>query len=311
MTDIHLTEDSAESAVWLLSNHDSDVQKDRVEQKEDGVGLFVSFVFTVNMVIGAGIVGLPYAFFHAGTFYSLACFVFATIIAVTTMGYIVEVHGWCEGWVAANEAENEITKHPSGKTLAEVYPEKFAISCRRKFEISELCGVFLGFAVPSGHPWLHRFADERGELHFARRILELSVLCYDFGSCWLYATVFASTMSLLVPLPLASRPHHARCLADECTLRLPGDCSAPCVLDTLDRCAANPADAVYCDASYHAFLCAFAVAMLAATCGGLHWITRSQVVSARGTNRRDAPRIDARCAGHCAACGDGGGSARR
>ena len=36
------------------------------EEQQSGRGFFTSVVLTVNMVMGAGVVGLPYAFFHAG-----------------------------------------------------------------------------------------------------------------------------------------------------------------------------------------------------------------------------------------------------
>ena len=35
-------------------------------EQETGANFFMSVVLTVNMVVGAGVVGLPFAFFHAG-----------------------------------------------------------------------------------------------------------------------------------------------------------------------------------------------------------------------------------------------------
>ena len=155
-----------ENATLLPEIDDGAQRKD--DSPEEGVGLFVAFVFTVNMVIGAGIVGLPYAFFHAGAFFSLACLVSATVMAVTTMGYILEVSGWCEGWIAANEAESARSDSPEAPR--DIHPFSFVISSKRKFELNELCGVFLGIPVPASCPWLRRFADERGELHPVRRV---------------------------------------------------------------------------------------------------------------------------------------------
>ena len=45
-------------------------------------------MFSVNMVLGAGVVGLPYAFYHAGAWLSLAIMVGATLMSSATMGYI-------------------------------------------------------------------------------------------------------------------------------------------------------------------------------------------------------------------------------
>jgi len=36
------------------------------EVDEEGQSFMASVVLNVNMVLGAGVVGLPYAFFHAG-----------------------------------------------------------------------------------------------------------------------------------------------------------------------------------------------------------------------------------------------------
>ena len=208
-----------ESALWLLSEECGDASDRNLDGdscKEEGFGLFVSFAFTVNMVIGAGIVGLPFAFYHAGAIFSLVCLVLATLMAVTTMGYIVEVAGWCEGWVSANEQEKErntsvhMSALSASRWLSPVSAEWFEISPQRKFELSELCGIFLGIKVSESN-CLRGLADEKGELHPARKILEFAVICYSFGSCWLYATVFASSLSLILPIPLSSRPPNAAC----------------------------------------------------------------------------------------------------
>jgi hypothetical protein len=90
---------------------------------EEGRSFFTSVVLTVNMVLGAGVVGLPYAFFHAGAWLSLVCMITATLMSTgshwrgracagcaqrgcvlnrtcacrrcaATMGYIVETSAW-------------------------------------------------------------------------------------------------------------------------------------------------------------------------------------------------------------------------
>jgi hypothetical protein len=274
------SEGPLESEVRLLSSGDIILEKSEAPLDE-GIGLFAAFVFTVNMVIGAGIVGLPFAFFHSGTLFSLFCLFGATVMAGTTMGYILEVSGWCEGWVTANEA-NAQGRGPPESMLGMARPEWFTISSKRKFELSEMCSVFLGVPVPTWFPWLRYFADERGELQFPRRILEFAILCSSFGTCWLYATVYASTMSLIAPLPLGPyRPTHTAgiCLTSHCSLHHPTACTSPCVLNSRNQCAADEATAAYCHSNYIAFLCIFAATMLVASCASLHWLKRFQVTS--------------------------------
>jgi hypothetical protein len=272
------TQDS-ESEIWLLHSENGDSQRKPDEPSDEGIGLFAAFVFTVNMVIGAGIVGLPFAFFHSGALFGLVCLFGATVMAGTTMGYILEVAGWCEGWVTANEAHERGA--PSDSMLGMARPEWFTISSRRKFELSEMCSVFLGVPVPTWLPWLRNLADERGELQFPRRILEIAILCSSFGTCWLYATVFASTMSLIAPLPFGPLPLHpvGVCLSSHCARHHPTACSSPCVLDTSGQCAADAATTAFCHTNYIAFLCIFAAVMLVASCASLQWLKRFQVIA--------------------------------
>lgn len=73
----------------------SNAPEDEVcDEGSHGQNFFASVVLTVNMVLGAGVVGLPYAFFHAGAWLSVVCMTLATLFATATMGYIVEVSAW-------------------------------------------------------------------------------------------------------------------------------------------------------------------------------------------------------------------------
>ncbi len=111
---------------------------------------------------------------------------------------------------------------------------------------------------------------------------QVAVVCYTFGSCWLYATVFSSTLALLVPLPLPGRPPGAVCLPAHCRARAPpaGACAPPCAPGPGGRgCVAGPAAAAYCGAARGVFLACFAAAMLAAVCAGLRGLKRCQVIT--------------------------------
>jgi hypothetical protein len=78
-----------------MDEQSSNAPEDEVcDEGSHGQNFFASVVLTVNMVLGAGVVGLPYAFFHAGAWLSVACMTLATLFATATMGYIVEVSAW-------------------------------------------------------------------------------------------------------------------------------------------------------------------------------------------------------------------------
>ena len=79
----------------------------------------------------------------------------------------------------------------------------------------------------------------------------------------------------------ALRPPNTICLASACASRIPAACESPCALDAAGRCAKNAAAATFCDANYAAYLYAFAIAMLAASCVGLQGLKRSQVDEGR------------------------------
>jgi len=160
-------------------------------------------------------VGLPYAFFHAGAWLATACMVVSTLMASATMGYLVEASAWCGyyhihhlnkaptasrvlasgetgdrtgggeeegGWRWEDEGGGEGGEEEGGeKAKQRAGWEQVDLD----YEISEVCGLFLGLP--------------------ARRLLEISLFCYIMGSCWLYASIFASSLLLVIPLPLPNQ----------------------------------------------------------------------------------------------------------
>ncbi|EKX41225.1 hypothetical protein GUITHDRAFT_52232, partial [Guillardia theta CCMP2712] len=157
-------------------------------------------ILTVNMVVGAGVVGLPYAFYHAGAVISLISMFIATVMSAMTMGYLVE--GGSRG------RDDAIAELPSDVTELDAGPSSSKHEARpavdrevAMYEMSELCGIFLG--------------------GYGRKLFELCLLLYTIGSLWLYATVFGSSLSLVVPLPLGDRPTSiAWCLVFLCFFAL-------------------------------------------------------------------------------------------
>uniref|UniRef100_A0A7S0EX15 Amino acid transporter transmembrane domain-containing protein n=1 Tax=Hanusia phi TaxID=3032 RepID=A0A7S0EX15_9CRYP len=114
-------------------------------------------------------------------------------------------------------------------------------------EMSELCGIFLG--------------------GYGRKFFEVCLLFYTVGSLWLYATVFGSSLSLVVPLPLGDRPTSIAWCLVKCEAMQDTACSGACRWDNATAaCTAAPVVASYCRQSYEVFLCCFALLMVAMAC---------------------------------------------
>mmetsp|Transcript_4742 Transcript_4742/g.11294 ORF Transcript_4742/g.11294 Transcript_4742/m.11294 type:complete len:533 (+) Transcript_4742:149-1747(+) len=249
------------------------------------------------MVMGAGVVGLPYAFFHAGAWVSCLTLGLATIVAVITMGYIVEVCGWCEGWAAESELGEEdrcvtvdgdddsseddtpaveaAARREGRRAGRPVGPHLFKIE-HRTFELTEMCGVFLGIPVPQGS-FLRRFCDARGKLPVARLVMEFLLCCNIMISCWLYVSIFGSSLSIIVPQPfVADPPDISKCLSVCNALE-----ESPCLASACEwvngtTCTKSAELVRYCDASYSFFSWVFGVVMMMIACLDLSGLSAIQ-----------------------------------
>eukprot|EP00126_Sphaerothecum_destruens_P013153 Sdes_comp22500_c0_seq1m20950 len=61
----------------------------------------VAYAFTINFIVGAGVLGLPYAFQKAGILLSFIFFAFASTLLCITMTYIMETCARAEGLLAS------------------------------------------------------------------------------------------------------------------------------------------------------------------------------------------------------------------
>uniref|UniRef100_A0A7S0XV53 Amino acid transporter transmembrane domain-containing protein n=2 Tax=Hemiselmis andersenii TaxID=464988 RepID=A0A7S0XV53_HEMAN len=268
--------------------------RDSTPVGREGFGSHVAFALTINMVMGAGVVGLPYAFFHAGAWVSCLILALATVIAVITMGYIVEVCGWCEGWTAESELDEEDrcltldddqgdesaggeicgARREGRRAGRPVGPHLFRIQ-NRTFELTEMCGLFLGVPV-SPTSFLHRFCDSRDNLPVARVTMEILLCCNIMISCWLYVSIFGSSLSIIVPQPFVKDPPDiSKCLAVCSALE-----EAPCLSSSCEwvngTCAKSGHLEAYCDSSYSFFSWVFGVVMMAIACLDLSGLSAIQ-----------------------------------
>jgi len=132
---------------------------------------FTAYCFTVNYILGVGVLGMPYAFYKAGYLLASICLLLVTLAAIATAQWIADVGARAQ-IIAANR---------------ERLPQSIQSIVARRFEMNQLCSFFLG---PT-----------------AARIYEICITIYFVGSLWSYASVFASSFASHVPLPFANNGH--------------------------------------------------------------------------------------------------------
>lgn len=160
------------------------------------INIFVGFFFVVNYCLGTGFLGIPYAFFYSGYLAALPVLLFISVVSWVNANYLLEVMARAQALETHNKmqhpAESDTTTDSEAETrrLASTYlngscnatkkdPPKFEITVRRKFEIAELCEVFVN-----------------KYLKFAYLVL---IGIFGFLACWSFATVAGSAWAINIP----------------------------------------------------------------------------------------------------------------
>lgn len=155
-----------------------------------GFSPLVSVAFTVNYVMGTGFLTLPSAFYEAGVVLSLITLVFCAIISDVSKDYVLSAMARAE----AIKSKATDKKDVETALLQEADVEVDAGGLRagsdddgsplmvksRKFEIVELCTMFLG--PKGGSAYAATFAF------------------YMYGCLWDYTSVFGNACASTIPL---------------------------------------------------------------------------------------------------------------
>eukprot|EP00002_Diphylleia_rotans_P041203 TRINITY_DN9972_c0_g3_i1.p1 TRINITY_DN9972_c0_g3~~TRINITY_DN9972_c0_g3_i1.p1 ORF type:complete len:344 (-),score=76.10 TRINITY_DN9972_c0_g3_i1:203-1234(-) len=135
-------------------------------EESEGYKPIVSFVFTVNFLVGAGVLGLPYAFMKAGILASIIFLLFIMLLGCITMSWMIEVQGRMTGLL---EARGNLQANPSW--MIKNY----------KFEASEIVDYFLG--------------------RTGKNIYTAALFFYSEGAMWVYTVVFSASMVAKLGFP--------------------------------------------------------------------------------------------------------------
>ena len=146
----------------------------------EGFSVPVSIAFCVNYVVGAGSLTLPWAFQQSGGALGVLMMIVMAYFSISAILFIVEAMVRAS-LLADNVKGNEfepLNKDDTFNVNKNNNPN--AIVSKRKFEITELCEIFLG---------------NKGKLAYA-----VIICVYMYGTLWVFATVFAHALSSHFPL---------------------------------------------------------------------------------------------------------------
>eukprot|EP00731_Ephydatia_muelleri_P012383 Em0006g1277a len=153
------------------------------------VGLAVGYFMVLNYVVGNGFLGIPFTFYHAGMVGSITIFLFIMFMEWNSARWLFEVMSRAQALETFKqeqlvETQSEKSDHlPALSDRSHVTPDdhpKYEILVTRKFELTELCQVFVG-------RWFKVF-------------YLLVVITASFIVLWTYSTVAGSAWSTNLPL---------------------------------------------------------------------------------------------------------------
>lgn len=142
-------------------------------------GSFVAYCFTVNYILGVGVLGMPYAFFKGGWALSTLCLAFVSTMATFTALWLVDVSLRAQ-YLKRQERLLQEGAVSDGETI-EAAHQPVSTANHHRYEMNELTEIFLGLKF--------------------RRFYELLVIIYLVGALWSYSSVFASSLASHVPFP--------------------------------------------------------------------------------------------------------------
>lgn len=135
------------------------------EGAKHSYGPFTAYCFTVNYILGVGVLGMPHAFVQAGWALSVICLFVVTCMATLTSHWLTEV-----GHRAARHLHHQ--KHAFQSISS---PRSGAMYADHRIEVNELVEMFIG--------------------RKARRFYEVLLAIYMIGALWSYTAVFSQSLA--------------------------------------------------------------------------------------------------------------------
>ena len=141
-------------------------------------GFWVGFFFSINSIIGAGILAVPWAFQEGGMVLGIGLMLFAGVLALVLSLQMLEIMSRTEAWVRRTEGGKKSDSLEEVELLQGTNEEP-TIS-ERKFDMTEMFNLFYGERTKKAYMVV-----------FALTI---------YSTCVAYCTIFATSLTEFVPV---------------------------------------------------------------------------------------------------------------
>eukprot|EP00656_Telonema_subtile_P012903 TRINITY_DN16531_c0_g1_i1.p1 TRINITY_DN16531_c0_g1~~TRINITY_DN16531_c0_g1_i1.p1 ORF type:complete len:505 (+),score=110.80 TRINITY_DN16531_c0_g1_i1:202-1716(+) len=149
---------------------------DEADQPQDGLVSNISgYLIMMNVIIGSGCLGLPYAFSQGGWLLGICVIGFSTIINSITMGWLLESMARADAIERVAQGPNHRLFEATADAESSVVLTEPEVRHDRKFEVLELTKMFYN--------------------PVARRSIEIAFLLYMYCLLWSYTVMFGSSVA--------------------------------------------------------------------------------------------------------------------
>jgi amino acid permease len=183
------------SAYDSISRNDSNSQSETTATSSTGFTSFVGFCFTINFIVGVGILGIPYAMVQAGFVYSIILLAVVCLVGWMTSWWILEALSRTHAILRHVEEKRALREsqefykeqarvimsaegggHDHEKNLPNYY-----LDPARRVEVVDMFEIILGTK------W--------------KIFYKVCISLFIFGTIWSYASVFGTSLSSHVSIP--------------------------------------------------------------------------------------------------------------
>lgn len=179
--DLLLDDEVNEHITVLQSNTNIDV--DTLHDKT--YSPIVCYCFTVNYVLGVGVLSMPYCFYHSGYVLSSVVLLFVTLMAIVTANYTSDSHARAQLISAHSKAQaiqlDMLSPSPSlgyNQLTQRIAVKKQSIHI---YQFNELVEYFI---------------NKRAKL-----IYDICISFYMYGTLHMFASIVASSLASHIPIP--------------------------------------------------------------------------------------------------------------
>ncbi len=144
----------------------------------------VCYCFTVNYVLGVGVLSMPYSFYHAGWLLSSITLFIVTCMAIVTANYTSDSHARAQLIAAHRTAEmiHQDMVSPAPSLGHTVQTQRIAVKQQsiHIYQFNELCEFFI---------------NKRAKL-----VYDICISFYMYGTLHMFASIVASSLAAHIPV---------------------------------------------------------------------------------------------------------------